>query len=99
VDWGGFSAALVAAVAGAGVGAGATALATWWVSLRLSEDRDREGLLGAVGIVHAELSANRARLARELTRLESLLGAKQVELHAQIAARRSVRSLLPGRRH
>jgi hypothetical protein len=58
MDW----LALGAAAVGAVVGAVATALATWWVSVRMAEDRDRSALLVAISVVKAEIEANKGRL-------------------------------------
>ena len=53
---------ILSAVAGAVVGAGATALATWWVSVRLELARERRRVRGALGVVLAELADNRGRI-------------------------------------
>jgi hypothetical protein len=58
----------IAAVLGAVVGAGVTAVATWWVSVRLEEDRERQSLLVAISVVMVELEANSARLDKDEAR-------------------------------
>jgi hypothetical protein len=52
------------AVIGAGLGAALTAIATYWVSIRLDRQRQNHLLIGAIGVVAAELVANRTRIER-----------------------------------
>lgn len=53
-----------AGVIGAAIGAIFTAGGTWWVSTLLDRQRENRRLIGALGVVSAELEENRGRIER-----------------------------------
>jgi hypothetical protein len=67
------SSEVVAGAIGAAFGAVFTVGGTWWVSTLLDRQRENRRLIGAIGVVSAEVEENRIRIER--------LGAKCVSAH------------------